>query len=88
MFKQRVITAVILVAGFLLLLFNTDPLWFSVAVVPIVMLAGWEWCNLSANKTALGKFFYLLALLLCLAGSALWLNFFDSLALLFTAKVV
>ena len=80
MFKQRVITAVILVAGFLLLLFNTDPLWFSVAVVPIVMLAGWEWCNLSANKTALGKFFYLLALLLCLAGSALWLNFFDSLA--------
>jgi len=79
-FKQRVITAVILVAGFLLLLFNTDPLWFSVAVVPIVMLAGWEWCNLSANKTALGKFFYLLALLLCLAGSALWLNFFDSLA--------
>lgn len=80
MLKQRVITAVILVAGFLLLLFNTDPLWFSVAVIPVVLLAGWEWCNLSANKTALGKLFYLLALLFSLAGSAAWLNLFDSLA--------
>ena len=80
MLKQRVITAVILVAGFLLLLFNTDPLWFSVAVIPVVLLAGWEWCNLLANKTALGKLFYLLALLFSLAGSAAWLNLFDSLA--------
>ena len=73
MLKQRVITAVMLVAGFLLLLFNTDPLWFSAAVAPIVLLAGWEWSNLTAIKTALGKFFYLVALSLCLAGSALWL---------------
>jgi phosphatidate cytidylyltransferase len=78
--KQRVITAVFLIAGFLLLLFNTDPLWFSIAVVPIVMLAGWEWCNLSANKSALGKFLYLSVLFVCLAGCALWLGLFDSLA--------
>jgi len=78
--KQRVITAVFLIAGFLLLLFNTNPLWFSVAVVPIVMLAGWEWCNLSANKSALGKFLYLSVLFFCLAGCALWLGLFDSLA--------
>ncbi len=80
MLKQRVITAVFLIAGFLLLLFNTDPLWFSIAVVPIVMLAGWEWCNLSANKSALGKFLYLSVLFVCLAGCALWLGLFDSLA--------
>jgi len=79
--KQRVITAVMLIAGFLLLLFNTDPLWFSTAVVAVVLLAGWEWSNLTGIKTALGKFFYLTALLLCLAGSALWLNLFDSLDL-------
>lgn len=81
MLKQRVITAVMLIAGFLLLLFNTDPLWFSAAVVAVVLLAGWEWSNLTGIKTALGKFFYLTALLLCLAGSALWLNLFDSLDL-------
>jgi phosphatidate cytidylyltransferase len=75
--KQRIITAVMLVAGFLLLLFNTDPLWFSVAVAPIVLLAGWEWSNLSSLKTALGKFFYLSLLALILGGSALWLNLFD-----------
>jgi phosphatidate cytidylyltransferase len=77
--KQRVITAVMLVTGFLLLLFNTDALWFSLAVVPIVLLAGWEWSNLTVIRTSIGKFFYLLALLLCLATAALWLNLFDSL---------
>jgi len=77
--KQRVITAVILVTGFLLLLFNTDALWFSLAVVPMVLLAGWEWSNLTVIRTSIGKFFYLLALLLCLATAALWLNLFDSL---------
>ena len=79
MLKQRVITAVILVTGFLLLLFNTDALWFSLAVVPMVLLAGWEWSNLTVIRTSIGKFFYLLALLLCLATAALWLNLFDSL---------
>jgi|TARA_B110000879_G_scaffold124361_1_gene164339 phosphatidate cytidylyltransferase len=80
--KQRVITAVMLIAGFLLLLFNTDPLWFSVVVVAVVLLAGWEWCTLAAIKTSLGKFFYLATLLLCLLGSALWLNLFDSIDML------
>ncbi len=79
MLKQRLMTAVMLVAGFLLLLFNLDPLWFCVAVVPVVMLAGWEWTNLNGIKTAVGKFVHLSALLLCLAGGALWLNLFDSL---------
>jgi phosphatidate cytidylyltransferase len=77
--KQRVITAVLLVAGFLLLLFNTSPLWFSLAVVPVVVLAGWEWCNLAGIKAALSKFFYLSALVICLAASALWLDLSGSL---------
>ncbi len=81
MLKQRVITAVVLVAGLLLLLFNTSPLWFSAAIIPVVVLAGWEWCNLSGNKTALGKLLFLVALFLSLTGSALWLNLFDDLAI-------
>lgn len=82
MLKQRIITAVMLVAGFLLLLFSTDPLWFSVAVAPIVLLAGWEWSNLTALKSALHKLFYLSLLALFLGGSALWLNLFDNIDML------
>ena len=78
MLKQRLMTAVMLVAGFLLLLFNLEPLWFCVAVVPVVMLAGWEWTNLNGIKTAVGKFVHLSALLLSLAGGAFWLNLFNS----------
>ena len=75
--KQRVITAIFLVAGFLLLLLNLSPLWFSLVTVPVVLLAGWEWTNLTAIKTARGKFFFLFALFISLSASALWLNLFD-----------
>ena len=78
MLKQRIMTAVMLVAGFLLLLFNLNALWFSLAVVPVVMLAGWEWINLNGIKTAASKFFYLSALALSLAGAGLWLNLFNT----------
>ncbi|MDG1819145.1 MAG: phosphatidate cytidylyltransferase [Porticoccaceae bacterium] len=71
-------TAVMLVAGFLLLLFNLNALWFSLAVVPVVMLAGWEWTNLNGIKTAASKFFYLSALALSLAGAGLWLNLLNT----------
>ena len=78
MLKQRIMTAVMLVAGFLLLLFNLNALWFSLAVVPVVMLAGWEWTNLNGIKTAASKFFYLSALALSLAGAGLWLNLLNT----------
>ena len=79
MLKQRVITAVLLLAGLLTLLFNTGPLWFSLVVVPVVLLAGWEWGGLSAIKGNAGKALYLLALLLTLCAAALWLNLFQAL---------
>ena len=79
MLKQRVITAVLLLAGLLTLLFNTDPLWFSLAVVPVVLLAGWEWGGLTAIKGNGGKAAYLIALGLALSGAALWLNLFQDL---------
>ena len=79
MLKQRVITAVLLLAGLLTLLFNTDPLWFSLAVVPVVLLAGWEWGGLTAIKGNGGKAAYLIALGLALSGAALWLNLYQNL---------
>ena len=74
MLKQRVITAVLLLAGLFTLLFNTEPLWFSLAMIPVVILAGWEWGGLAAIKTRGGKSIFLVFLLFSLGAAAIWLN--------------
>lgn len=79
MFKQRVITAVILVLGFLGLLFSLSSLHFSLVVTPIVLLAGWEWSNLMGLSAKRHKLAYLALLALILALAALGLNLFGSL---------
>lgn len=78
-FKQRVITAVILVLGFLGLLFSLSSLWFSLVVAPIVLLAGWEWSNLMAVTDRRHKVAYLALLALAMAIAALGLNLFAGL---------
>lgn len=79
MFKQRVITAVILVLGFLGLLLSLSALHFSLVVAPIVLLAGWEWSNLMGLKANRHKLVYLALLALTLVLAALALNLFGTL---------
>ena len=67
MFKQRVITAIALVLGLLGLLFNLNALNFSLAVAPVVLLAGWEWSNLMGLRTKRHRFAFLALLALSLA---------------------
>ena len=74
MLKQRVITAVILVIGFLALLFSTSALHFSLAIAPVVLLAGWEWTNLMQLETKAKKAAFLLLLAVALLVSGLILN--------------
>ena len=78
MFKQRVITAVILVLGFLGLLLSLSALHFSLVVAPIVLLAGWEWSNLMGLKATRHKLVYIALLALTLVLAALSLNLFGS----------
>jgi phosphatidate cytidylyltransferase len=78
-FKQRVITAVVLVLGLLALLFNLSPLNFSLVVAPIVLLAGWEWANLMGLQGKRHKFAYLGLLALGLAVAGFTLNLFGTL---------
>jgi len=78
-FKQRVITAVILVLGFLGLLFSLSSLHFSLVVAPIVLLAGWEWSNLMGISATRHRLAYITLLALALAAAALILNLFASL---------
>ena len=79
MFKQRVITAVVLVLGLLALLFNLSPLSFSLVVAPIVLLAGWEWANLIGLQGKRHKLAYLGLLALGLAVAGFTLNLFGRL---------
>lgn len=47
MLKQRVITAIVLAAVFVAVLFGLDTSAFAVLLGLVVMLAGWEWANLA-----------------------------------------
>lgn len=47
MLKQRVVTAVILAAIFLAVLFGLPTPWFGLVLAAVVAVAGWEWANLS-----------------------------------------
>ena len=62
MFKQRVITAVILVVAFLALLLNLSAVEFSLVIGLLVIVAGWEWTNLMKIDSGAGKAGYLLAI--------------------------
>jgi phosphatidate cytidylyltransferase len=77
-FKQRVITAVGLVIGLLALLFSLNPLHLSLAVAPIVLLAGWEWSSLMGLTTKRPKLLYLVLLALVLVISGLTLDLFGA----------
>ncbi|WP_237065638.1 phosphatidate cytidylyltransferase [Microbulbifer guangxiensis] len=61
MLKQRIITALVLVALFLGALFLLPIQWFTVATVVVILLGGWEWANLSNLNRAL-RFVFLAAL--------------------------
>ena len=76
MFKQRVITAVILVVAFLALLLNLSALAFSLVIGLLVIVAGWEWTNLMKIDSGVGKAGYLLLLSLSLAAGSYFLGLF------------
>lgn len=69
MLKQRVITASILTAIFLLLLFVAPLAFFTLFVAVVVALAGWEWANLSGLQGSVPRVLY--AALIVIAGAAL-----------------
>ena len=64
MFKQRFATASVLAFLFIsALLFFSTPVFIGFIML-IVLIAGWEWSELSRVKTVIGKLLFLLALLL------------------------
>ncbi|WP_299591949.1 phosphatidate cytidylyltransferase [uncultured Microbulbifer sp.] len=76
MLKQRIITALVLVALFLGLLFWVPLQWFAIAIAGVILLGGWEWANLSNLNRAL-RFVFLAALGAALVGTARYVFDFD-----------
>ena len=78
MFKQRVITAVIMAGIFFALLLNLSAVDFSLVIGLMVLVAGWEWSNLMKVTSVAGKTLFLSLLALSQATASIWLGLFDS----------
>ena len=76
MLKQRVVTALVLVAVFIWLLVNLSAAEFSLVLLLLVMVAGWEWTNLLRLNRRSSKVGFLGLLLLTLAAVSLNIGLF------------
>jgi phosphatidate cytidylyltransferase len=73
MLKQRIFTAIILVVLLVGMLFSLSSFFFSLAIVPVIVLAGWEWTYLMkmSSKPQRLQFMVILTLLLIISGSSI-----------------
>ena len=69
MLLQRVLTAIVLIAGLLLLAIMANPFLFSLAATLITVLAGWEWTRLVGLTDFKGRAGYLLSIVALIVGS-------------------
>lgn len=76
MLKLRIFTALAMATTFLLCLHYFSAHVFAVLLVPVLLLAGWEWSNLARLQSAFSKALYLLLLFLSLAAAGSSVNFF------------
>lgn len=70
MLKQRVITALVLAAVFLSVLFYLPVPLFPAFVATIVLISAWEWANLCGFTSRSGRFFYVVLQALVIGGAA------------------
>lgn len=66
MFKQRFATASVLALLFIVTLLFSSTATFVSTIMLVVLIAGWEWCDLSGIKSPVSKLLFLLGLLLSL----------------------
>ena len=81
MLKQRIVTALVLLAVFLPALFHSDVRWLAGAGLCLVTLAAWEWGNLNQLSSARSVLLALLCLSLCIAVWVADTNFLQLLPL-------
>ena len=80
MLRLRIITALCMVAIFLPALFLMPSMLFSIATVPLVLVAGWEWSRLVKIRSVIARIGYLLLIVMTLFAASLWLGLPDTFA--------
>lgn len=75
MLKQRVITALILAAIFLLALFGLPAGYFSFFIGAVLLIGAWEWANLSGFSAVWQRLLYSAAMLGLLLAVAIYVGF-------------
>ena len=88
MLKLRIFTALAMATTFLLCLHYLSAHVFAVLLVPVLLLAGWEWSNLAGLQSAQSKALYLLLLFLSLASAGSSVNFFAEINLEFGIQLM
>ena len=78
MLRLRIITALCMVAIFLPALFLMPSMLFSIATVPLVLIAGWEWSRLVKIRSVVARIGYLLLIVMTLCAASLWLGLPDA----------
>ena len=78
MLRLRIITALCMIAIFLPALFLMPPMLFSIATVPQVLIAGWEWSRLVKIRSVIARIGYLLLIVMTLFAASLWLGLPDT----------
>ncbi|CAI8279799.1 MAG: Phosphatidate cytidylyltransferase [Porticoccaceae bacterium UBA1117] len=78
MLKLRIITAVCMASLFVAMLFLLPSLWFAIAVLPLVMMGGWEWSKLIKIRSTGARVIYLSALMFIIFGICVWLGLPDN----------
>lgn len=78
MLRLRIITALCMAAIFLPALFLMPSMLFSIATVPLVLVAGWEWSRLVKIRSVIARIGYLLLIVMTLFAASLWLGLPDT----------
>ena len=81
MLKLRLITAAGLLVAFSLGLYFLSAQYFSAILVPIVLIAGWEWSNLTMIQKRFNKVLFLLMIFMLVSVTGSYLNFFGTIDL-------
>ena len=80
MLLQRVITASVLAPLVVMAIYLLPHVYFSLIWGIIILIAAWEWTNLAEVKTVLGKFVFLLAMLIPMLLLHFWTQLLEVLA--------
>jgi phosphatidate cytidylyltransferase len=67
-----------MIAIFLPALFLMPPMLFSIATVPLVLVAGWEWSRLAKIRSVTARIGYLFLIAMTLFAASLWLGLPDT----------